>query len=233
MTLWNPVGAPVTGGANATSLSLSVSPANIGDVVFVAASNNTASAGPTVAGGGVSSWNNAATGVGLGDPHWDNLGATNRSSLWWGIVTATGAQTLVVTNTGGAGLGAVYQEFAYTGATAYAQDVGSGSYAENGHSSGGVISGNFGPVTPSGSGLELLVGVAFFLATPTVSGVVITQTAVTGFGGTVGLFYALDVDSAGGPYSPSWSFTSANNEADFTTCFEATPGSKSQIIMIV
>jgi hypothetical protein len=232
VTLWNPVGSPVTAGAAGT-ITTTVTPVNLGDLAVCVQSNEGGAAGPIPSGGGVATWINAANiqGIVNPDPGWSNLGATERSSIYFGIITATGSQTLTVT--GSTGLGCVYQEFEYTGASSYSQDAGVASYFQNNQGPAGPSSGNFGPVTPSGAGKELLIGVAFHLSTPTITGCVSVTTPVTNFGGFVSMFYILDADTAGGPYSPGWSLSGASAEADFATCFEASAAPLNQIIMIV
>jgi hypothetical protein len=131
----SPVGSVASG-----TTTVSVSPQNIGDILVV--TGRLGNGTPTVSGGGVTTWTLLAE-----QPYWSVSGGSEW--IYWGIVTATGSQTITVSGTGS---GQSYcQEFSKSGGT-WAAD-GNGSYTEN--SSGTVA---MPSLTPTSSGAELYFG---------------------------------------------------------------------------
>jgi hypothetical protein len=219
VTLWNPVGSPQSGfqAAGSTTFVTPLTTVNVGDQVLISTSYSGGSNGPIVSGGGCS-WTNASAVPGNtnGDPFYSNLGSQIRSSLYFGTVVTPGTTNMTITvSSTSVPIAFAAQDFSYTGATSYSQDGGAGSWTWTGGSvSGG--SGTLGPFTPTGTGKELFAAVVsgFPVATPGAGYVAISDSH-----DVTTLVYSLDVDAAGGPYSPG--FTSGPPNSQFGCCFEA------------
>lgn len=101
------------------SLSLSVSPTAVGDILFFTSSDYTVTG---ISGGGVTTWNAAGA----------NSGGSESYS-WWGVVTASGASTITVTGSGTlADASFAAQQFTGGGAGTWSADGSPGVFTGSG-----------------------------------------------------------------------------------------------------
>ena len=185
-----------TGGQN----TLAVSPVNLYDLM-VCEVQNTSSVASALSGGGVTTWHQIGT----------HATAPNLAvlSMWWGIVTTTGAGTITVTQTG-TGLSIVCTEFATSSGTGQTWSVVTS--ATNG--TGIATSGNYASVSPTGSG-QLYIGALYSAGNTggSQTGFVYYNTA----GGTQ-VVYNLTPPT---PSAPPWTATSGY-WATFSTLMQGT-----------
>jgi hypothetical protein len=134
--------------ANGNTLTtLNVVPVTAGDLLvlgFQTADSTTFSS--AVSGGGVTTWHNA-TG------YRDTPDSNTQDEIWWGVITATGAATITVTNTGITGWGRLWAR-EFTGLPSWALLAASPAAPATGSASGSGLTVNY----PSLSGNGLYVG---------------------------------------------------------------------------
>jgi hypothetical protein len=169
--------------------TLSVSPTAIGDVLVLYLGDQYATT--SVAGGGVTTWNRGET----------DLGGV--VSVWWGIVTATGASTITIVNSAAS----------YTLTTLATQQFHgpSGHWTQDGaacNTTGqwnGLSSGTYPPLTPTGSN-ELYFAMQFGNQWDGGSTAGFTYNYAVSGNGTASLVYST---SASSPTSqaPAWTST--------------------------
>lgn len=216
------VGSPVI----SSTLSTTVSPTAIGDVLVVSGGCSASLGGnffTGISGGGVTTWNTAIGQV---------LSPNGDSEIFWGVVTATGSSTLIVTTSNGAGgLTLCIQQF--NGPSSWSAD---GTNVDTGTSA----SGNYPSLTPSTSG-ELYVGCLYipsntFNSDPTGSTSGFTYVDFSTAGGGIfqnmGLFtYKV---STSGAASPNWTLPSGN-AFQYGSCslLLSSPLGGTQIVMIL
>ena len=119
------------------------------------------------------------------------------TSIWWGVVTATGSAAITTTHTGSFNMGC--QQFTTGAGMTWSAD---GSGAGTG-SATGTASGNYSSLVPAGSG-ELFVG-CMYGAGGTLGGSTSGFTYNNGFETSSQIVYSL---SAPNPSSPAWSQSS-------------------------
>lgn len=184
-----PVGSPVTGIGEVAppALTLALTPTTLGNIEVVAVGNQYGlfSSSVSLSGGGVTSWQQLE--------FYGDATASGNSVLFWGVITATGSQTLTITSSGGY-VSAIAQEFSVTKPVS--------NDTTNGATSTGT-SGNYPPVTPSGAG-ELYLGTLF--GDQTLGGASAGFTYIAGatdpFAGSIQqLVYAIGPT---GSTSPAW-----------------------------
>ena len=124
--------------------TLNVSPVNLQDLMVCEVQAGQATA---LSGGGVTTWHQIGTSIEA--PNYAYL------SIWWGIVTTTGAGTITVAQ-GAGGLSIVCTEFTTSSGAAQTWTV----VTSNSGTGGPATSGNYASVSPTGSG-QLYIGALY------------------------------------------------------------------------
>lgn len=200
-----------------STYNVSISPSTIGNLLVVAQwdENGAFQYGLGVSGGGVTTWNGTGANT---DCVYTNL---ILFGLMWGVVTATGPQTLIVTaNDLAFGNQVIVQEFHSDVAGTWALDQAIPSIFVHG---GGAASGNYPSITPSALKVQnpvLLVGCAYVGSTPA-GGSTAGFTYINGFS-PVATNYQMIYDlaaSTGTVYSPAWSQASGGDNGQVIASF--------------
>ncbi len=207
--MWSAVGSPVLGYAAANTVSVTVNPTAIGDIMVGVFGVSGYGGPPAPVGGGVTTWTQA------GQSGWGYLGGSTTQATYYGVVTATGAQTLTFNNVSGAAASEIIvQQFHCVDGSNIVNDPGAaGSASASGYSF--PTAGTWGTSSPSTSYKNLFVGggnwsynnVGLVLTTTFTGGVVIT-------GYMMQFAYYIDATNPTA-YQPTWTSTTG---LDYSTC---------------
>ena len=202
------------------TFTTTVSPTAIGDVVVVGAQSYNGvfpqtQGAPT--GGGVTTWNEMATGSGGGII----------INTYWGVVTSTGSSTLTITMSGSPNFMFVsYQQFHSSVSNNWAQD------GVGGNNAGSASSGNYPSQSPVGSD-ELYVGNAWIGAGSGTIGGSTAGFVYTNFGNgafnAAQFVYALGATTPNA-YSPAWTQSPSDIYATLAGLLRIAP---QNIVMII
>ena len=155
------VGSATTSGGSTT---VNVSPTATGDILAVTVAATSQPSGIALSGGGVTTWTNAT----------DYFDTTDTCyvSIWFGVVTATGAATISVAGIGAGGSAIWAQQFNESNAT-WAWSVASASNApgSSGPATGSGLTVAYPTLTAAGAGDSLYMGTCFSIFGQTAGGV--------------------------------------------------------------
>ena len=148
---WSAVGSPVTGFTAGGTVSVTVNPTAIGDVLVASVGVGYFVIRLPV-GGGVTMWQPG------GQSDWEYLGTIRVSGWFFGVVTTTGAQTMTLDTFGSYDAEIIVQQFHWSGLPGVVQlDTGSGASGATSSSGGDGNPFVFPSVVPSTSLKSLFV----------------------------------------------------------------------------
>ena len=196
---------------------MTLTPTTLGNIMVVSVGNNYGLFGSAIilTGGGVTTWNDLIT--------WNDVNGSN-AALRWGVITATGSQTLTV-STFGNSVSAIAQEFSTSGTVS--GDTTNGATSTS-------TSGNFPPVTPSGAG-ELYLA-TLFGDTPlggSEAGFTYVAGAANPFAGVSEFVYGIGPTGATSPPWTSGGTTYVDGRYQCAGFLQETTLPTSQIIMVL